>query len=82
MWIVEAKISDDYYVDERLVEGASYEISAVRESNKHGIESWGWNDGEDKIILWEGRELPEKEILNQFQRITKGFCDILNEEGF
>ena len=84
-WIVEAKIEEGYEDDEDGVYPGCIEISAVRESNKHGIKSYGWEDNEDKIIIFEGEyedDFPDEKTLNQYKHLTKKFCDILNEEGF
>ena len=84
-WVVDAKIEEGYE-DEDFCDEAGIEISAVREDNELGIESCGWSDPDNKIILfdetYEPSELPNKETLDRYKSITQKLCDILNEDGF
>jgi hypothetical protein len=70
-WIVNAKFDNIDYDHEVKKDGKwvpverkgyvfGVEISVVRESNKHGIESYGWAE-EDKIILISEEELKVKD---------------------
>ena len=81
-WIVEAKI-DGGFNDGKFHEDTIIEISALRESNEHGKESYGWGNCDSKIILfkesYDPGELPDKKTLDQ---LTQKLCEILNEEGF
>lgn len=83
-WIVDAKI-DEGYEDSESESLASIEISAVRENYGLGIESCGWGDCDNKIILfdetYEPGELPDEGTLDRYKRITEKLCKILNEEG-
>ena len=88
MWIVDVKIEKGYEDNEGGVYLDPIEISAVRENNKLGIESYGWRDNDNKIILFEGDcepeegDFPDEKTLDQYKQITKKFCEILNEEEF
>lgn len=55
------------------------EISVVREDNKTGLESYGW-DGMDKIILFEDEVYTEKEI-NWCKKVAETVCEALNRKG-
>ena len=82
-WIVGVKTDEGYDSDDGYEDGA-IEISAIREDNEHGKESWGWEDIDSKIILfgeiYDAHDLPDEKILDRYKRITQKFCDILNEE--
>jgi hypothetical protein len=43
-------MSAKWIVDVKGRQGASFEISVVLDSNKFGIESWGWFD-ENKLLI-------------------------------
>lgn len=56
------------------------EISVVREDNKHGQESYGWEDM-DKIVLFDefDHEVTQKD-MDWYQKVAKVMCDALNRE--
>jgi len=67
---------------------SSYEISAIRKSNKHGHESWGWGDADAKIVLFKDGgndleadkdEVVSEETLKWAEKVTQGLCDLLNK---
>jgi hypothetical protein len=66
----------------------TYEMSVVRKSFPHGIESYGWNVWDKKIILFgqNHNKLSENYTIeptkDQFEKgikITEMFCKMLNE---
>lgn len=58
-----------YYDDD--VEAFEFEISLVKENNKFGQESCGW-DGEDKIILFDSAE-DSFETIEELYKNLLGF---------
>ena len=45
-WIVDIKGSPG-----KAGENATWEISVVRDDNTHGINSYGWEDGDSKLLV-------------------------------
>lgn len=56
------------------------EISVLREDNKHGIESYGW-DGEDKMIVYENEEGTDKKTRDEFIKRAHIICAAFNNNG-
>lgn len=64
-----------------------YEISVIKKSNKHGHISWGWADGNKKIILYSPgnygtcltwREYPTKKEWDVALGVAQVVCNHLN----
>lgn len=60
-------------------EEGEIEISVIRESNKHGQDSWGWGD-EDKIILPEMNPGTKEQYVLLFSMATL-MARAFNETG-
>jgi len=90
-WIVKSKYTtrkeDEQFCREQGADPEDYdiedfnevEISVVREDNKTGLESYGW-DGQDKIILFEDEVYTEEEI-NWCKEVAEAVCETLNRKG-
>ena len=73
-YLTRKRLTDkDYWRD------SSIEYSVVREGT-HGEISWGWEEGENKIILFRDMQLPSK--LPQLKRICIEFAEFLNKKNF
>lgn len=55
------------------------EIAVLREDNKGGMKSYGWN-GMNKIILFEDEIYTEEEI-NWCKEVAETICEALNRKG-
>lgn len=55
------------------------EIAVVRENNKHGLESYGWDD-QDKIILFSNTQFTSKEEIEWAKKVAHAVARVLNEE--
>lgn len=69
------KIEDSY-----IPYFSDVEISVLRENNKHGVISYGWDD-KDKIILFGNEEECTKEEMKWWKQVAKVFCNALNKAG-
>ena len=91
-WIVHidtSLLSDEEIIEyeEGMVDGINlYEISAIKENNKHGLSSWGWGDADDKIILFSNdynhltsEDIVPEERIEWAKKVTQGLCDLLNK---
>lgn len=56
------------------------EISVVREDNKHGLESGGWED-KNKIVLFSDPEERSKEDMEWYKNVAEVVCEALNQKG-
>jgi hypothetical protein len=56
-----------------------FEVSAVRESNKHGQKSWGWDDSGRKIILAENRTPTTLNFFNKLVMLAEKEVEELNK---
>lgn len=77
MWIVDTKTDADK---------TSVEISAVIKGT-HGETSWGWHDGESKIVVLRVEKLYQKvpisnTIIAQAQKEAQAICEEQNEKLF
>jgi hypothetical protein len=72
-WVVDVKIDDNGQGD------VSYEFSIIREDNEHGFRSWGWDDGDEKIILFSD-SYNAIEDREKGKAIAELFCDLMNKE--
>lgn len=62
--------------------GRSFEICVVRESNEHGLHSWGWFDENKLLISHSGTHqvtLTEK-VWNEMVALAKDIAIELNAE--
>ena len=59
------------------------EISIIRKSNKHGFQSWGWENINDKLIIaiFDGdRDYSIKEHIKNAMKMAKVIAKALNKE--
>lgn len=78
-WIVNVKRSDELD-QEGLVIGA--EISVLKRTNTHGQKSYGWENNEDKILVFGNggpcRYKLRPNIFNKLVEVAEEICDELN----
>ncbi len=73
--------ASDKLIESALENGeATIEIAIVKESNKHGQESYGWAD-QDKIILFKNTQFNSKKEIEWAKKVAKTIADALNEKG-
>ena len=73
-YLTRKRLTDkDYWGD------SSIEYGVVREGT-HGEISWGWGDGENKIILFENMQPPS--TLPRLKQICTQVADSLNKNNF
>ena len=63
-----------------IVDFNDVEISVIRENNKHGIRSYGWNDL-DKIILFKDNIEYTKKEIKWCKQVAETICEALNRKG-
>ena len=56
-----------------------FEISVLRENNRHGKASYGWFD-EDKILIVERDTMVPKRLWDAFLKLAKKESDRLNKK--
>jgi hypothetical protein len=76
-WIVKAEYTTPGNYD--IKDFNEVEIAVLREDNKGGMESYGW-DGMDKIILFEDEMYTEEE-MNWCKEVAETICEALNRKG-
>lgn len=85
-WIVKAEYAtreelEKMYKEHGTEDFQSVEIAVVREDNKLGQMSHGW-DGLDKITLFDGySENYNEEDIKWCEEVAKTICEALNQEG-
>ncbi len=91
-WIVEAKYdtrkdliasitkSEEDPEDFDISDYMDVEISVIKSTNKHSIQSYGWG-GKDKIIIFEvsGDEGCSEIDFKWYKKVAKILCNELNE---
>ena len=67
--------------DFKIEEFNEVEISVVREDNKIGIESYGWEDL-NKIVLFDSDNVEfYEEDIKWCKQVAKTVCEALNRKG-
>ena len=62
---------------------AVYEISVVRENNRHGLSSYGWFDDSKKLISQARsyeRGVPTRFVWARLKRLAKDTADHMNRQ--
>ena len=56
-----------------------HEISIVRETNRHGIASWGW-EGPNKIVVSSNSNKIPEEVFNEIVKTARSLVDKKNKK--